>query len=134
VGLEGGGVNSQPVRLPPQQYAVAMLLTSALCNKEIAREMGVDFRTVKYHLHKALQKTRARNRIALALMAERGQLECGSNAQRVTYTKGEPLRVSGGKLAGTVVTYQGVCSSTQVYVLHQGARRAVRMSLVERAA
>ena len=68
-------MNTQPVRLPPQQYAVAMWLRSALCNKEIAREMGLEHNTIRVHLHHAMKKARARNRVELALMAERGQLE-----------------------------------------------------------
>jgi len=55
--------------LSPREHQVAMLIGRGLCNKEIARELGLSVGTVKIHVHKILQKTGARNRCAVLLVA-----------------------------------------------------------------
>jgi len=60
--------------LSPQQYACAMLLRDGLENSEIASKMGVSRLTVKAHLEHAYTRSGAKNRVQLALMAERGEL------------------------------------------------------------
>jgi DNA-binding NarL/FixJ family response regulator len=46
-----------------------MLIGRGLCNKEIARELSLSVGTVKLHVHNILQKTGARNRYAVLLLA-----------------------------------------------------------------
>ncbi len=62
------------MKLAPQQYAVAMLLRDGLSDKVIAAKLGASPYTVKNHLANAYARTGAKNRVQLALMAERGQL------------------------------------------------------------
>ena len=56
-------------RLSPREHQVVMLIGRGLCNKEIARELGLSVGTVKLHVHKILKKTSARNRYAVLLLA-----------------------------------------------------------------
>lgn len=55
--------------LSPREHQVVMLIGRGLCNKEIARELGLSVGTVKLHVHNILQKTGARNRYAVLLLA-----------------------------------------------------------------
>jgi len=55
--------------LSPRERQVAMLIGRGLCNKEIARELGLSVGTVKLHVHNILKKTGARNRCAVLLLA-----------------------------------------------------------------
>ena len=55
--------------LSPREHQVAMLIGRGLCNKEIARELGLSVGTVKLHVHNILRKTGARNRYAVLLLA-----------------------------------------------------------------
>jgi DNA-binding NarL/FixJ family response regulator len=55
--------------LSPREHQVAMLIGRGLCNKEIARELGLSVGTVKLHVHSILRKTGARNRYTVLLLA-----------------------------------------------------------------
>jgi DNA-binding NarL/FixJ family response regulator len=55
--------------LSPREHQVAMLIGRGLCNKEIARELRLSVGTVKLHVHHILQKTGARSRYAVLLLA-----------------------------------------------------------------
>ena len=66
--------------LAPKQYACAMLLREGLEDSEIAARLGVALSTVKKHLSQAYNNSGARNRVQLALMAERGELKTKQEA------------------------------------------------------
>jgi len=51
-----------------------MLLREGLADSEIALRLGISRPTVKNHLAHAYSRSGARNRVQLALMAERGEL------------------------------------------------------------
>jgi two-component system nitrate/nitrite response regulator NarL len=58
-------------RLSPRERAVLDLLRRSLSNREIATTLGIAEATVKIHVRNLLRKTRARNRVELALLAAR---------------------------------------------------------------
>lgn len=55
----------------PRERAVLDLLRRSLSNREIAATLGIAEATVKIHVRNLLRKTRARNRVELALLADR---------------------------------------------------------------
>lgn len=55
-------------RLTPREQHALNLLTRGLCNKAIAREMGIHWMTLKTHLHSCYNKLGVHNRTAAALM------------------------------------------------------------------
>lgn len=57
--------------LSPREQAVLDLLGRSLSNREIAQRLGIAEATVKIHVRNLLRKTRARNRVELALIAVR---------------------------------------------------------------
>jgi len=61
--------------LSPQQATASRLAARGLSNTEIAAQMGIALGTAKIYLHNAMVKTGARNRVELALMVERGEIE-----------------------------------------------------------
>lgn len=56
------------MNLTQSQLAVCRRLAMGECNKEIAKELGVSYNTVRTHIANALHRTGARNRVALAVM------------------------------------------------------------------
>jgi DNA-binding NarL/FixJ family response regulator len=61
----------RPRGLSPRERAVLDLLPRSLSNREIAAALGIAEATVKIHMRNLLRKTRARNRVELALLAAR---------------------------------------------------------------
>jgi len=55
--------------LSSRELDVARLLTEGLSNKEIARKLGLQEKTVKHHMTQVLQKLRVRNRVEAAMLA-----------------------------------------------------------------
>jgi two-component system nitrate/nitrite response regulator NarL len=58
-------------QLSPRERAVLDLLRRSLSNREIAETLTIAEATVKIHVRNLLRKTRARNRVELALLAAR---------------------------------------------------------------
>ena len=56
-------------QLSPRERSVLDLLRRSLSNREIATTLGIAEATVKIHVRNLLRKTRARNRVGLALLA-----------------------------------------------------------------
>ena len=59
--------------MSPREREVARLMARGLCNKEIARELGIAYGTAKIHVGKVLLHTRSRNRTEAALKLAAGQ-------------------------------------------------------------
>lgn len=55
--------------LSAREIEIARLLTRGLSNKEIARALGLQEKTVKHYMTQLLQKLQARNRVEVAIMA-----------------------------------------------------------------
>ena len=62
---------SNPANMTNRELTAVRYLLRALCNKQIASYMGVEPCTVKEHLESARRRTGTRNRVALALWAQR---------------------------------------------------------------
>ncbi len=54
--------------LSARELDVARLLTEGMSNKEIARKLGLQEKTVKHHMTQVLQKLRVRNRVEAAML------------------------------------------------------------------
>jgi DNA-binding NarL/FixJ family response regulator len=66
--------------LTRREKQIVALLHDARTNAEIASNLHLSDGTVKQMMHRIFKKTGARNRVGLALMAERDQPLIGSNA------------------------------------------------------
>jgi DNA-binding NarL/FixJ family response regulator len=53
--------------LSSREHQVYALVGRGLCNKEIARELGISDGTVKLHVHRILQKLGMHNRYGIVL-------------------------------------------------------------------
>lgn len=69
-----GGLNGLAPRLTTRERQVLDLILQARSNREIARELGIEERTVKAHVGRLMRKTGAENRIDLSMRALNGQL------------------------------------------------------------
>lgn len=80
VQLNREGVRPRPTQaldaesLTPREREVADLIVLGLCNKEIARRLGIALHTVKSHVHKVLSKLAVNTRLEVAAFAQRGVL------------------------------------------------------------
>lgn len=68
-----------------------------------------------------------------ALHIPRAERTYDPQPNRWGYRQGQPLRVKDGRLAGRTVEFARACSSTQIYVRHNGGRFAVQTKHVEPA-
>jgi DNA-binding NarL/FixJ family response regulator len=64
-----GGLNHAGPRLTARERQVMDLILLARSNREIARELGIEERTVKAHVGRLMRKTGAENRIDLSMRA-----------------------------------------------------------------
>jgi DNA-binding NarL/FixJ family response regulator len=56
-----------PIRLTPRELEVAELLDQGLSNKQIARRLCIELRTVKNHVHHILEKYQVHRRVDAAI-------------------------------------------------------------------
>lgn len=78
-----GGINPVGPHLTARERQVMDLILLARSNREIAKELGIEERTVKAHVGRLMRKTGAENRIDLSMRALSGQISNGvrSSAQ-----------------------------------------------------
>lgn len=69
-----GGLNNFAPHLTIRERQVLDLILLARSNREIARELGIEERTVKAHVGRLMRKTGAENRIDLSMRALNGML------------------------------------------------------------
>ncbi len=119
--------------LSPQQATASRLAARGLSNTEIAAQMGIAYGTVKIHLHNALVRTGARNRVELILMVERGEIELAPPGNRFGLVRGQPVKIVGGLYFGRAATFIRVASSKQVLVTIGAGQIAVTARFVEPA-
>ncbi|HEV7322890.1 MAG TPA: response regulator transcription factor [Ensifer sp.] len=68
---EGHRVERLVDKLSPKEAVVFRLLGRGFTNRMIAEEMGVQIKTVKFHVGRLLTKLGAKNRVEAALLAQR---------------------------------------------------------------
>jgi DNA-binding NarL/FixJ family response regulator len=81
----GGGVSGQgALQLTARERQVLDLILLARSNREIARQLGIEERTVKAHVGRLMRKTGAENRIELSIRAlnRRSAKSLAGEAQR----------------------------------------------------
>jgi two-component system nitrate/nitrite response regulator NarL len=72
MGLRGSGVRARADRMTHREREVLVLIEAGLSNKEIARKLNIEIRTVKNHVHNLMEKLDVRRRgEAAALMLSR---------------------------------------------------------------
>ncbi len=71
LGVADGGTNPNfgQLQLTERERQVLELILLARSNREIARQLGIEERTVKAHVGRLMRKTGAENRIELSIMA-----------------------------------------------------------------
>lgn len=57
----------EPKNLSPQEHRIIELIAHGKTNKEIAKEMGLAYSTVKCYVHSICQKLKVPNRTAAAI-------------------------------------------------------------------
>jgi DNA-binding NarL/FixJ family response regulator len=67
-------VPTEPLSLTARERQVLELILTARSNREIARELGIEERTVKAHVGRLMRKAGAENRIELSMRALAGAL------------------------------------------------------------
>src|SRR5690606_2419803 len=67
--LSQGGTDASPLTtLTPREHEVLQLVANGLSNKQIARRLSLQEKTVKHHMSRVLAKLKARNRTEAAMM------------------------------------------------------------------
>jgi len=69
LGTADGSLTNEPPRLTERERQVLDLILQAYCNREIARELGIEERTVQAHVGRLMRKTGAETRLDLLLRA-----------------------------------------------------------------
>jgi DNA-binding NarL/FixJ family response regulator len=74
LGVSDGSLTNEPPRLTEREQQVLALILQAYSNREIARELGIEERTVQAHVGRLMRKTGAENRIDLLMRASNSAL------------------------------------------------------------
>jgi len=81
ISFPGARLSNVPAHLTSREQQVLDLILLARSNREIARELGIEERTVKAHVGRLMRKTGAENRIDLSMRALNGVLSPRSGVQ-----------------------------------------------------
>jgi DNA-binding NarL/FixJ family response regulator len=74
LGTSDASFTNAPIRLTDRERQVLELILLACSNREIARQLGIEERTVKSHISRLMRKTGADNRIDLLMRASNPSL------------------------------------------------------------
>jgi DNA-binding NarL/FixJ family response regulator len=74
LGTSDASLTNAPLRLTDRERQVLELILTACSNREIARQLGIEERTVKAHVSRLMRKTGADNRIDLFMRASNPSL------------------------------------------------------------
>ena len=74
LGVPDTSFTNEPPRLTERERQVLELILTARSNREIARQLGIEERTVKAHVGRLMRKTGAENRINLLMRASSPEL------------------------------------------------------------
>jgi len=81
LGVPDAGLTNEPPQLTERERQVLELILMAHSNREIARQLGIEERTVQAHVGRLMRKTGAENRIDLLMRASKpGSLRAGAVA------------------------------------------------------
>ena len=69
LGASDGSLTNAPPRLTERERQVLDLILQAYPNREIARELGIEERTVQAHVGRLMRKTGTENRLDLLMRA-----------------------------------------------------------------
>ncbi len=81
--VPGAGLSGIAPHLTEREQQVLELILMARSNREIARQLGIEERTVKAHVGRLMRKTGADNRIELSMRALNGSLISGKGAREL---------------------------------------------------
>jgi len=96
-----GAIANAPLHLTDREKEVLELIMEAHSNREIARQLGIEERTVKAHISRLMRKTGADNRIELTMRAMNRPLTPHDPPDAQSHTRrlaapGSKLEVKGG--------------------------------------
>jgi DNA-binding NarL/FixJ family response regulator len=86
-----GSANPMGPQLTARERQVMDLILLAKSNREIARELGIEERTVKAHVGRLMRKTGAENRIDLSMRALNGMLSRKDGSSNGKVVPAEPF-------------------------------------------
>jgi len=81
MGRRGSGVREQARRMTPREREVLIMIEAGLSNKEIARKLSIEIRTVKNHVHNLMEKLNVRRRgeAAALMLSQRFAFDMGTS-------------------------------------------------------
>jgi DNA-binding NarL/FixJ family response regulator len=82
-----GSLTNAPIHLTDREKEVMNLIMEARSNREIARQLGIEERTVKAHISRPMRKTGAENRIELTMRAMNRPLTLPGTADMHSHRK-----------------------------------------------
>jgi DNA-binding NarL/FixJ family response regulator len=99
LGTSDASLTNEPPRLTERERQVLDLILQAYSNREIARELGIEERTVQAHLGRLMRKTGAENRLDLLMRASNSELLKTAGFSDRRSTDRRPVPASGPKFA-----------------------------------
>jgi len=84
-----GSLTNAPIHLTDREQEVMNLILEAHSNREIARQLGIEERTVKAHVSRLMRKTGAENRIELTMRAMNRPLTLHGTADAHSHPNGD---------------------------------------------
>jgi DNA-binding NarL/FixJ family response regulator len=74
LGMPDAGLSNEPPHLTERESQVLALILTARSNREIARQLGIEERTVQAHVSRLMRKTGTDNRINLLMRSSNPEL------------------------------------------------------------
>jgi DNA-binding CsgD family transcriptional regulator len=124
------GVAEAEVILTPRQYEAARLVATGVQRAEAARRLGVTCSTIDQHLRAAATRLDVDGRRELAAALLTCEVAKRPRIGRFGFTRGQPVRIIGGRYAGRDGTYLKAANSYQMLVAIGAGRIAVTARFV----